>query len=56
LGIRKIPGGWLYNISGADAVELTLKGGKRCRIGTDVPEELERAIEPALAALHQQEK
>ena len=39
-GIRIIPGGWLYNVSGLDAVELQMKEGKKYRIGTDVPDEL----------------
>jgi hypothetical protein len=43
-GIHHAAGGWLYNVSGFSAVELTLRDGSRCRIGTDAPEELERAI------------
>ena len=39
-GIRIIPGGWLYNVSGLDAVELQMKDGKKYRIGTDDPDEL----------------
>ncbi|HEY4502821.1 MAG TPA: hypothetical protein VJC14_00065 [Candidatus Paceibacterota bacterium] len=35
---------WIYNISGFDAVEITMKSGKIYRIGTDVPSELETAI------------
>jgi hypothetical protein len=35
---------WIYNVSGSDAVEVTLKNGKVYRIGTDVPAELESAI------------
>lgn len=44
-GIRKIPGGWLYNVSGLDAVELQLRNGKRFRIGTDEPQRLCELIE-----------
>ena len=33
-GIRKIPGGWLYNMSGLDAIEFLMKDGKMYRIGT----------------------
>ncbi len=45
-GIRWIPGQyWLWNVSGFEAVELTMKDGKRFRIGTDEPEALVRAIE-----------
>lgn len=49
-GLRLIPGGWLWNVSGFDAVELRLQGGKRFRIGTDQPEALYAAIERARAA------
>lgn len=35
---------WIYNISGFDAVEITMKNGKIYRIGTDTPSELEIAI------------
>ncbi len=43
-GIRAIGNGWMYNVSGLDAVEIELKGGGRFRIGTDEPEELLRAL------------
>jgi hypothetical protein len=43
-GIRFIGNGWMYNLSGLDAVELKLTTGKRFRIGTDAPKELEEAI------------
>ena len=45
LGIRKIKGGWMYGISGLDAVELIMNDGRRFRIGTDEPNELLKAIE-----------
>ena len=35
---------WIYNISGFEAVEITLRNGKICRIGTDEPEKLKQAI------------
>ena len=44
-GIRIIPGGWLYNVSGLDAIELQMKNGKKYRIGTDVPDELMRFLQ-----------
>lgn len=44
-GIRAIPGGWLYNVSGLDAVELRLHNGKIIRIGTDEPRLLHEFIE-----------
>ena len=34
-GIRFIGSGWLYNVSGTDAVELVMKNGKKVRVGTD---------------------
>lgn len=34
----------IYNISGFDAVEITMRNGKIYRIGTDEPKELERAL------------
>jgi len=51
LGIRLTPHGWLWNIWGLDAVELTFKEGKRkFRIGTNEPELLKNEIEKRLAA------
>lgn len=47
-GIRMTPHGWLYNISGFDAVEIKIKNGKTYRIGTDEPKNLERAIMRAI--------
>ena len=49
LGIRWIPGGWLWNVWGLDAVELRLTSGRKFRIGTDEPEALLVAL-PALPA------
>jgi len=46
-GIRLTPHGWLYNVSGLDAVELKLPGKKRFRIGTDEPRRLAQAISAA---------
>jgi len=43
-GMRFIGGGWLYNIYGLDAVELSLAGGKRVLVGTDEPDKLVAAI------------
>lgn len=43
-GIRLTPHGWLYNVSGLDAVEILMDNGKQYRIGTDQPNELENAI------------
>ena len=43
-GIRLTSNGWLFNVSGLDAVELELADGKRVRIGTDEPQALAAAI------------
>ncbi len=48
-GIRLTPHGVLYNVSGFYAVEIKLRMGKKFRIGTDVPQELEVAIQQALS-------
>ena len=47
-GIRKIPKGWLFNVSGLDAVELLMRNGKVYRIGTDDPQELSKFIQKKL--------
>ncbi len=39
-GMRKIPGGWMWNVGGLDAVELRMDTGKVFRIGTDDPDGL----------------
>jgi hypothetical protein len=49
-GVRLTPHGWLFNVSGLDAVELELRSGRRFRIGTDEPRPLAEAIESARAA------
>ncbi len=47
-GIRLTPHGWLYNVSGLDAVEIQLRDGRKYRIGTDESIELLSAIEYAI--------
>ena len=47
-GIRKIPRGWLFNVSGLDAVELSMKNGRIYRIGTDEPQILNEFIQRKL--------
>ena len=47
-GIKITPHGWLYNVSGLDAVEIELKSGKKYRIGTDEPAALHDAIRQVL--------
>ncbi len=49
-GIRLTPHGWLYRVSGFDAVEIKLIMGKKFRIGTDTPQELEEAIRQAITS------
>ena len=46
-GIRMTPAGWMFNVSGLDAVEIELASGKRFRVGTDRPQDLLQAIEQA---------
>lgn len=43
-GIRLTPHGWLYNVAGLDAVQITGKDGKTLRIGTDEPQKLAAAL------------
>jgi hypothetical protein len=43
-GIHFVGAGWLYNIYGLDAVEVTLSSGEKFYIGTDEPEALRDAI------------
>ena len=43
-GLRFYNGGWLYNVSGTESVELSLQGSKNVRIGTDDVEGLLAAI------------
>jgi hypothetical protein len=49
-GIRLTPHGWLYNVSGLKAVQISTWAGDLLRIGTDEPEALCRAIDMARAA------
>jgi len=46
-GIRLVPGGWMFNISGLGAVELERVDGGNFRIGTNEPDALLRAIRKA---------
>jgi len=34
-GIHLTPRGWLYNVAGRDAIELTLRDGRTLRVGSD---------------------
>ena len=45
IGIRMIPGGWLYNVSGLRAIEIKFNNSKSViRIGTDKPGEISGVI------------
>lgn len=48
--LRPIAGYWLYNVSGLEAVEITLKSGNKFRLGTDEPDFLYQAINNAIQA------
>jgi hypothetical protein len=48
-GVHRTRRGWLYNVSGFDAVLLRLAGGRSLMIGTDEPRRLKAAIERAQA-------
>ena len=39
---------WIYSVSGFHAVEVILNNGKRYRIGTDEPKQLEEAIKQVI--------
>ena len=43
-GIHRTSRGWLYNVSGFDAVLITLHSGKSILLGTDEPVRLRSAI------------
>jgi hypothetical protein len=47
-GIHFTRKGWLYNVSGMDAVHIRLKNGKQFCLGTDEAGKLEAAIQSAL--------
>jgi len=47
-GVRRTRRGWLYNVSGFDAVLLRRKSGKALLVGTDEPRKLKAALERAL--------
>lgn len=39
-GIHRTPRGWVYNVSGLDAVEICFRDGRTLRLGTDEPDKL----------------
>ncbi|MCS4192512.1 hypothetical protein GGP50_000712 [Salinibacter ruber] len=48
-GIRYTRHGWLYNVSGLQAVQLNIRGEGQIRIGTDEPEALKQALDEVTA-------
>ncbi len=48
LGIRLTINGWLFAVSGLNAVHITMKNGKRYLIGTDDQDELFKAIQSSI--------
>jgi len=48
VGIRRIPEGWLYNVSVTASVRVKLKGGKYFSIGSDRAEDLCAAIQSSI--------
>lgn len=50
-GIHHTGTAWLYNVAGFEAVEITLKNGKKKWLGTDQPQKLTDAINSALGGL-----
>jgi len=50
MGVRLIPNGWLFNVSGLKAIEIHFKGTKKIvRIGTNEPEKICREINRRIA-------
>lgn len=49
-GIRLTRRGWLYNVSGYDAVLIRRRNGKTFLLGSDEPRRLRAALDAALAA------
>jgi hypothetical protein len=47
-GVRLTPSGWLYNLSGFDAVAITLRDGRKFALGTDDPHGLTAGIRDAI--------
>ena len=46
LGVHLTPDGWLYNVSGSQAVRIQLTSGRAVRLGTDEPQMLLDALDP----------
>jgi hypothetical protein len=50
-GIRRTRRGWLYNVSGYDAVLVTRRDGKTFLLGSDEARKLKSALDSSLAGL-----
>jgi hypothetical protein len=50
-GIHLTPYGWLYNVSGLEAVAITLRDGRKFALGTDDPQALVDAIERLISRM-----
>jgi hypothetical protein len=48
-GVHRTRRGWLYNVSGYDAVLLKLAGGRSMLVGSDEPRRLKAALQRAAA-------
>jgi hypothetical protein len=48
-GIHLTPNGWLYNVSGFDAVAITLRDGRKFALGTNDPHGLITAIRAGMS-------
>jgi hypothetical protein len=48
-GIHLTPYGWLYNVSGFDAVAITIRDGRKFALGTDDPHGLTAAIRAGIS-------
>jgi len=48
-GIHLTPRGWLYNVSGFDAVAITLRDGGKFALGTNDPSGLTTALRAAIS-------
>jgi len=48
LGIRLMPSGWLYTVSGTSAIELELKDGSKVTLGTNDADNLKNNIQALL--------
>jgi len=49
-GIHLPPYGWLYNVSGLDAVAITLRDGRKFALGTDDPNGFTSAVRRSINA------